>query len=699
MPESARQLRVVRVIWCEISTLAVVLTGDVSVWLSVLMLSLIALFGLAPLGSPWLKPFRAVSSIMAIFYLLFFPLDWLVLSDFLIFAVVHLVFYLKLHSLLHLDSERERYRLYVICLFEMLAAASMTVDVIFLIPLVLFVLAGSLVLVFEQALGRNSVNVPAHPFPIKRAARTALGLSGLVLLLAGIVFVGLPRTTYGGFRVAGLSGITRTGLGRFVRLGDFGEIKLSREVVMTLVPAEGPYVSPVRWRGAAFDAYEEGEWTHQLLDLSLLPRNGVNNYLLDRPSSEARVSVEVFLEPLDTDVLFIPPSSLEVNVSLPSLFVDPFLTVRSGRRARAGRRYTVGFRPDAPSSSSSVGGVERMRDWRRRRYTELPPLSEDFHALARRFEQSGRPHLETAAAVERYLRSEFGYSLVTPSRVRDDPVEDFLFEARAGHCEYFATAMVLLLRAQSIPSRLVTGFRQGRWVDLTDFEVVRKSDAHAWVEVFDKQTGWNAFDPTPSAPEALDSGTFGLFAEGIASLRLIWDMYVVAFDYERQRNVWGGVGAGFRILAATGRRTLSFLERRAVLWGSMSTLLIFIFILGRTRWGRKWRLRLRIPWPFRWASLAERPEAAVRFYEDLLTHLESLGFTKPVGATPAEFASSLEPQLPGMSELTTLYYRLRFGGQALAPEQQVRAERLVTAIQVTAFSMADVMRRTSKARG
>ncbi len=692
MPESTSHLRVARVIWCEISTLAVVLTGDVSVWLSVLMLTLIALFGLAPPESLWLKPCRAVSSIMAIFYLFFFPLDWLLLSDFLIFAVVHLIFYLKLHTLLHLGSERERYRLYVICLFEMLAASSMTVDAIILIPLVLFVLAGSMVLILEQALGRSSVNVPAHPFPMKRAARSALGLSGLVLLLGGMVFVGLPRTTYGGFRVAGLSGITRTGLGPFVRLGDFGKIKLSREVVMTLVPTEGSYVSPVRWRGAAFDSYEEGQWKHGLLDLSLLPKNGVTNFLLDRPSSDTRSAVEVFLEPLDTDVFFIPPSALEVSVSLPSLFVDSFLTVRSGRIARAGRRYTVRFRPDAPSSSSSLGGVERMKDWRRRRYTKLPPLSEDFHALARRFEQSNRPHLETAAVVERYLLGEFGYSLVTPSRVRGDPVEDFLFEARAGHCEYFATAMVLLLRAQGIPSRLVTGFRQGRWVNLTDFEVVRKSDAHAWVEVFDEQRGWVVFDPTPAA-EVSASGRFGFFSEGFDSLRLIWDMYVVAFDYERQRNVWGGVGAGFRILAKTGRSTLSFLERKAALWGGLGTLLVLIFVLGTTRWGRKWRLKLRIPWAFRWAAPAERTEVAVRFYEDLLSHLESLGLSKPAGSTPAEFASSLEQQLPGMNELTTLYYRVRFGGHRLEPAQEVRAERLVTAIQVTAFSMADVMRR------
>ena len=105
-----RSTRLLRIVWCEICSLAVVLTGDIPLWLSISVLVLIPVFGLASEKSKWLGPARTVSSILAVCYLLFFPLDWLVLSDRLIFAVVHLMFYLKLHLLLHLGNQVHKSR-------------------------------------------------------------------------------------------------------------------------------------------------------------------------------------------------------------------------------------------------------------------------------------------------------------------------------------------------------------------------------------------------------------------------------------------------------------------------------------------------------------------------------------------------------------------------------------------------------------
>ncbi len=195
-------LRLTTVIWCEVSSLAVILTGDIPVWLSVLVLTVIPVVGLANETSAWLGPARRASSILAILYLLFFPIDWLVLSDRLIFAVVHLMFYLKVHTLLHLRTRRDRNRLYVLCLFEMLAAASMTITLAFLVPLILFVLVGSLVLLLEQATKDTLVIDEKTLF--KQAMRTASALSVVVLVLAGAVFVLLPRSTLGGFRIGGV---------------------------------------------------------------------------------------------------------------------------------------------------------------------------------------------------------------------------------------------------------------------------------------------------------------------------------------------------------------------------------------------------------------------------------------------------------------------------------------------------------------
>ena len=691
-------LQIVRVVWCEIALLAVILTGDVSWWLSLLMLVLIPVVGLASDSSRWLRPLRTLSSLMAIFYLFFFPLDWLVISKQLIFAVVHLVFYLKIYSLLHLQTRKERYRLYVLCLFEMLAAASMTVSLSFLAPLVLFVLVGSFVLILEQSFEPRVSEVTRLP-SLRPTARVALAVGAFVLCLAGVIFVALPRTSYGGFRVSGLSGITTTGLGGEIRLGDFGEIKLSREVVMRIVNESDDPETPSRWRGSAYDRYAGGRWSQSRSGMVLLPRRGPGDFLLDRPSSDSTISHEIYLEPLDTDVMFIPPASLELSVSLPSVFVDPYLTVRTGRSARAGRRYSVRWRPEAPASASSLGGVERMEVWTRQLYLQLPPLSEDFHALARRLPGRSEDPLETAASVETFLEREYRYSLRTPSRGRSDPVEDFLLDARAGHCEFFATAMIMLTRARGIPSRLVTGFRRGKRNEYGDFEVVRKSDAHAWVEVFNERLGWVAYDPTPSAAAASARPmAFDVFLESIDSLRMLWDIYVVAFDYERQRDAWTRLGEGFRRLAVPGTVVLTQVKGWSQLLVILGVLMILTILLGKSRWGKKWRLQLKLPKIFRKAHFYDRPEAAVRFYEDLLRRLERSGFSKPPGMTPAEFAGAMEERLPGLTELTGLYYRVRFGGAVLPYQKRIRADRLVTAIRVSAISMGELVRRTPSDR-
>jgi transglutaminase-like putative cysteine protease len=694
--EQERQLRFLRVLWCEIAALAVILTGDVSFWLSGLILVLIPALGLAADNSPWLKPARSLTSILAIFYLFFFPLDWLVLSDQLVFAVVHLIFYLKIHMLLHVrtEPERYRYRLYVLCLFEMLAAASMTVSMSFLFPFVLFVLVGALVLIFEQACrarGKSSSRNMLEP-----AVRTALMLGLVVLVTAGLIFVILPRSALGGFRVGGVKGITITGLADEIQLGDFGEIKLSQDVVMRVVAGEGELVFPPKWRGAAYDRYEDGRWSQSRSVMVLLPQRGPGRFLLDRPSTEPRVSNEVFLEPLDTDVLFIPPASLELFVSLPNVLADPYLTVRSGRRARAGRRYKVSWRHRASASTSSLGGVERLRGRSRRQYLQLPDLSEEFHELARRFVTGREAELEVAREIESFLKEELSYSLVTPSRRRQDPVEDFLFDARAGHCEFFATAMVMMLRSGNIPSRLVTGFQGGELNELADFEVVRKSNAHAWVEVYDEQLGWVAFDPTPPAPFSSQTRTFDIFYKGIGSLRLFWEIYVVAFDHVRQQDVWAAFGSGLGAFASAGREALTFVRENARALAVIGLLLVVGWILSRSRLGRIWQVKLRVPWLFRRGRLRDRPESAIRFYENLLRRLERWGFSKPAGMTPAEFAESLEDRLPGVSELTHMYYRVRYGGEHLGPEAEIRVERLVTAVQVTALSMADITGRSGK---
>ena len=686
-------LRLAAVLWCEASSLAVVLTGDIPVWLSVLVLTVIPVVGLAKEDSAWLGPARGASSILAILYLLFFPVDWLVLSGRLIFAVVHLLFYLKVHTLLHLWTRRDRNRLYVLCLFEMLAAASMTITLAFLVPLVLFVFVGSLVLLLEQA--TKDTPVIDEKMLLRPALRTASALSVAVLIFAGAVFVLLPRSTHGGFRIGGVRGIISTGLSEQIRLGDFGEIKRSREVVMRVVVDESRPTTAPRWRGAAYDRYADGLWSKTLRGLSELPRSPDGQFLLERPTGEKGIASEVFLEPLDTDLIFLPPASQRLLTPLPYVFVDPYLAVRTGRSRRAGRRYTVEWRPDAPPDSSSLGAVWLGYE-ARQFYLQVPPLSDDFYRLVREVVPEGGSIQETASAVESYVESEYGYTLNTPPRRREDPLEDFLFETRAGHCEFFATAMVMILRARGVPARIVTGFLGGELNDIGNFEVVRKEDAHAWVEVFDRQRGWISFDPTPPALGGNETRTLEFVAKSIDSLRMLWDMYVITFDYERQRGVLRGAGGVLAWTVGLTGKTIAVAKEKAKWLALIGGLIVLVVVVATTRFGRKWWTKLHLRWPFKPFTFGGvGPPSAVRFYGDLLARLEKMGFYRAPGVTPAEYAQSLEGRLPGLTELTRVYYHVRFGGLELDRSEQVRAERLAIAIRVAALSDADLTRVSS----
>ena len=81
-----------------------------------------------------------------------------------------------------------------------------------------------------------------------------------------------------------------------------------------------------------------------------------------------------------------------------------------------------------------------------------------------------------------------------------DAVDDFLFVSQRGFCEQIASALTVMLRSQGVPARLATGYLPGERDRVSGVWKVRASDAHAWVEVWFPETGWEAFDPTASVP-------------------------------------------------------------------------------------------------------------------------------------------------------------------------------------------------------
>jgi transglutaminase-like putative cysteine protease len=148
----------------------------------------------------------------------------------------------------------------------------------------------------------------------------------------------------------------------------------------------------------------------------------------------------------------------------------------------------------------------------------------------------------------RWIRSDFAYTLTTPLLGRNS-VDEFLFEQKAGFCEHFSSAFVVLMRAAGIPARVVTGYVGGYRNAYGDYWLVRRSDAHAWAEVWLQGRGWVRVDPTAAvAPEriydTLDDRASGVFGDRFAPvldmgdwLRRGWNDFVLGFDAARQQRL------------------------------------------------------------------------------------------------------------------------------------------------------------------
>jgi hypothetical protein len=281
--------------------------------------------------------------------------------------------------------------------------------------------------------------------------------------------------------------------------------------------------------------------------------------------------------------------------------------------------------------------------------------------------------LGRARALEQGLRHDYGYTLELPQRESKDPLADFLFTRRKGHCEYFAAAMAVMLRTLNIPARLATGFQNGVYNPISDLWLVRASDAHSWVEAWIPGHGWTTFDPTP--PD-LSSHSFTLLSKAglyLDAAETFWQQWVVGYDPNHQGTLADRIEQTARRLGIGWFDSLSGVEARwagrAKAWirrfgaGAAVGLLVayWLWSSGPRLW-HTLRMRRRV-------ERARRGQASVAdatlLYERMLQVLRRQGYQKPAWFTPVEFAHSLRATPLGrtVEEFTSAYNALRFGGR------------------------------------
>ena len=163
-------------------------------------------------------------------------------------------------------------------------------------------------------------------------------------------------------------------------------------------------------------------------------------------------------------------------------------------------------------------------------YLRLPQEHSDyFHSLSEEITKGSRSLSEKVARIQEYLEIHYPYTTKTQLEERKDPIRSFLELKKGGHCEMFASAFVMLARAQGIPCRYVAGYYAHEWNRWGKFLTVRSCDAHAWCEVHFPDKGWRTIDPTPS--DFLEQTLLGYrgWGEGIREWMSEWFRRAISF--------------------------------------------------------------------------------------------------------------------------------------------------------------------------
>ena len=609
----------------------------------------------------------------------------------------------------------------------------------------------------------RSKGAPRRPESLSRM-RYLLGASLVQLLLVAMLtlplFFLIPR--FGGNALASSFSDFEpvTGFSDTVTLGQVARIKTSTRVVMR-VKLDSPPGRWLRWRGVALDHYDGRAWTFTAFKnrerivseeqrVAGAPLDQDSKYLrtyLIEPTetipfsrgaqdfSDSRstgvsagggiVRQDFYLEPVDVNgVLFAAGRLLRIRGPIRTLKVSPDTRAVSSTVRGSRMMYSAWSNVQQPNEqqlrTQSFGDASDTVDPLMRLNLQLPTIEGDgshfdprISRLAHEITASLPTEYDKAKAIEHYLKTKYGYTLnLKPTN--GDPLAEFLFDVKEGHCEYFATAMVIMLRTLGIPARIVNGFQMGEYNEVNEAYTVREQDAHSWVEAyFPGAHSWVEFDPTPAAG-INDYSRGGLVAQMrkyMDAAEAFWLDYVVTLDRDQQAGIM--ISLQHRLLAMKQalvayygalRRwmlnliTYLFLQRR---WGAADLLMLFLELAavagaimaiyiarsyvklrnqsptGYCPW---WKRVFILPtWRRGWWFKRDQRRSAVLFYEQMLAILARARLIKSPDQTPLEFAAA--QKFAEVNEITRAYNNVRFGGAVLNEAETRRVARLLSELK------------------
>ncbi|HEY3975171.1 MAG TPA: DUF3488 and transglutaminase-like domain-containing protein [Candidatus Sulfotelmatobacter sp.] len=637
---------------------------------------------------------------LSIAYFIFFAADYLLFSRAFLPATVHLALFGVVVRMFSLRRERDHITLAILAFLMVLAAAVLTVDSIFLLSFSAFMMmaVGTFVLMEMRRSGqtasiqaRHSHDPQEHRHLAFSLARVAPALMLMILICGAAVFFLMPRMNAGYMGAYSFGTDLSSGFSERVQLGQIGQIQQSDAVVMH-IQIDGDRVggSDLHWRGVALANFDGHSWSDPKEQFALrrqlstsifqVPRSdaALRSYAARNPVPEHVIHYRVLMEPIGTNVFFLAPWARNVNGSYSRLTADSGDAVYDSDSQHPISRYEADSDIATPSREELRAAGRNYPAQVMAPYLRVPSdLDPRVPQMAAQIANSAKNDFDKSAAIENYLRTRFGYTLQLERAPVKDPIANFLFVRKQGHCEYFASSMAVMLRTLGIPSRVVNGFRSDEFNDLTGNYVVRAKDAHSWVEAYFPGYGWQTFDPTPAGSSGTPHGwdRLALYLDAMSSF---WRDWVVSYDTSHQYSLGqAAVGGTLRLWQ---RSRIWARERYAAMlrWARQSqdrvqhspggwaifaaVLVLLLLLLGNIR--RIARL-LHEKW------LSAHPErspeqAAAIWYARMARALARRGVEKPAAQTAQEFVKKIEDARlrEPVARFTAVYESARFGDSA-----------------------------------
>jgi len=465
---------------------------------------------------------RFLLNTAALFTLIYFLLDMTIISGDLLVAVGTLT--LAFHAIKSFDirTPADGLQVFFMAVIQLVVASELEQPVVFAVIFLLFI--GSSILFTMTAY--QTATLPRMP---QGLILQAFKLTLLTVPLVAFLFLVLPRTTGGLFgnrdRRTATSGFDET-----VSIGAFEEVITSTSVVMRITLPEGNRVEPY-WRGKVFETYEDNTWRNHW-ERGFPYWNRDQEILFHKNKPESGILQDILLIPPKSGIVFGLSEIAWIACDSRWVVQYPNGDIAVSKRQKKRIRYQVlstGKRPRVYTNTVDV-------------YLQLPAGLDRLTELAGTITRGIPDDAGKCRAIEQWLLANCTYSLRVPEPGPGiHPIEHFLFDGKTGYCEYYATAMVLMLRAVGIPARVVAGYHGGDYNPFGDYTIVRQSHAHTWVEAA-IGIRWQRYDPTPPVANA---GTGWIMAY-LDMIGFAWDRYVVGFSVEDRDNIFTRISIPFK---------------------------------------------------------------------------------------------------------------------------------------------------------